>query len=177
MQKPKKVLTSKVVHKNKFYQIRKDDYLKANDKKSNYFTVVVDPFVIICPVVSKKQGIHLIRTWRYPLNRYTWELPAGRVDKNETPLMAAKRELYEEAGLKAKKWKSLGWFYISPGNSNQKGYVYLADRVEKDKHAKIDEEVVGQKVVTLGMFKKMIKTRKVVGAPTLIGAQRLFEVM
>lgn len=176
MQKPKKVLTSKVVHKNPFYQIRKDEYLKKSNKKSTYYTVTVDPFVIIC-AVDRRKGIYLVKNWRYPLKRYAWELPAGKVDRNETPLMAAKRELKEETGISAKKWKSLGWFHISPGNSNQKGYIYLAESLDIDKKAVIDDEIVEVKRYSIRKFTEMLKKRTLLGAPTLVASQRLFEYL
>ena len=53
-----------------------------------------------------------------------WELPAGRVDEGETPLQAAKRELVEEAGLRAKKWAKLAEFYPSPGFLAEKMTIY-----------------------------------------------------
>jgi ADP-ribose pyrophosphatase len=173
MQKPKKKITSKVVHKNPFYQIRKDTYVRNNNKKGEYYVVSVNPFVIICALSKDRKKVQMIKNWRYPLNRFNWELPAGIVDKNETPLMAAKRELFEETGLKAKKWKSLGWFFISPGNSNQKGYIYLAESIEKEKGAIIDQEIAGEKRVSLTKLKKMIEQKKVLGAPTLIALQKL----
>ena len=75
-------------------------------------------------MARKAQGqVLLIRQFRLPLRRDTWELPAGVVDKGETPLRAAKRELREETGYRARSWKKLFAFFPSPGflrrNSNR----------------------------------------------------------
>lgn len=177
MHRPKKVLTSKVVHKNPFYQVRKDLYVNKQDKKKTYYTITSVPFVVMIAYDRKKKQVFLVKNWRYPIKKYDWELPAGQVDKNETPLMAAKRELLEETGVKAKKWKSLGSFYILPGTTNRRGYIYVAERLEVIKGAKIDEEISEVKAVSLTMFKKMIKQRKLVDGPSLIGAQRFFEYL
>ena len=173
MHRPKKILTSKVVHKNPFYQVRKDVLLRKSGRKAVYYTVVIDPFVVICALTPNRKGIYLVKSWRYPLAKYHWELPAGRLDKNETPLMAAKRELKEEAGITAKKWKSLGYFHLAPGISNQKGYIYVAEKIEKIKNARIDREIVEIKPVSLRVFKKMLKERKLLGAPTITASSRL----
>jgi ADP-ribose pyrophosphatase len=174
MQKPKKILSSKIAHKNPFYQVRRDEFIRKKGTKGKYYTVVVNPFVVICPLGPNQKSVYLVKTWRYPLNRMMWELPAGRVDKNETPLMAAKRELLEETGYKAKKWRSLGWFYLAPGISNQRGYIFTAERLEKI-HNELDTEIVEVKKFTMAMFKKMLKQRKIVGAPDIVASQRLFS--
>src|SRR5712691_13475274 len=57
--------------------------------------------------VDQKGRVLLVRQYRLPARRYLWELPAGRVDEGETPLQAAKRELGEETGYRAKQWKKL----------------------------------------------------------------------
>ena len=57
--------------------------------------------------VDEKKRILLVRQYRLPAERYLWELPAGRLDPGETPLKAAKRELAEETGYKARKWTKL----------------------------------------------------------------------
>jgi ADP-ribose pyrophosphatase len=58
------------------------------------------------------------------------ELPAGKLELNEDPDEACKRELEEETGYKAKKWKSLGYINTSPGFCTEKLYLYLASDLE-----------------------------------------------
>ena len=63
--------------------------------------------------VDDKSRILLVRQYRLPARASLWELPAGRVDKGESVLQAAKRELREETGFKAKKWTKLTSFFVS----------------------------------------------------------------
>ena len=77
--------------------------------------------------VDEKGRVLLVKQYRLPAKAFLWELPAGRVDKGETVLQAAKRELTEETGLKAKKWTKLTSFYVSPGFLAEKMTVFLAE--------------------------------------------------
>jgi ADP-ribose pyrophosphatase len=65
--------------------------------------------------VDDKNRVMLVRHYRMPANQFLWELPAGKTDEGETVAQAAKRELIEETGLRAKKWKKLVSFFPSPG--------------------------------------------------------------
>ena len=64
--------------------------------------------------VDEKNRILLVRQYRLPAGRFLWELPAGKIDDGENALQAAKRELGEETGIKAKKWKKLTTFFPAP---------------------------------------------------------------
>src|SRR5271154_4836495 len=61
---------------------------------------------VIMPVDGRGR-ILLVKQYRLPARQYLWELPAGRVDEGETPLKAARRELIEETGFRAKTWKKI----------------------------------------------------------------------
>ena len=68
----------------------------------------------------------LERQYRYAADDYLWELPAGRVDAGEKALAGAKRELLEETGYRASRWKQALFFYPSPGFLDETMTVYLA---------------------------------------------------
>ena len=68
----------------------------------------------------------LIRQFRLPSRGFLWEAVAGRLDAGESPLDAARRELAEEAGLGARQWASLGFFYPSPGYVDERMWLFLA---------------------------------------------------
>src|SRR5256712_5054197 len=70
--------------------------------------------------------------WNYRQAMQGWELklPAGHIEKGESPEACARRELEEETGYSAGSWKRLGWFHPSPGISSQRAYAYLARKLK-----------------------------------------------
>jgi ADP-ribose pyrophosphatase len=89
-------------------------------------SVVHHPGSAMVLVVDDKKRILLVNQFRVPPKRKLWELPAGKMDEGETPLAAAKRELAEETGYKAKSWKKLSSYWPSPGFLGEKFNIYLA---------------------------------------------------
>jgi ADP-ribose pyrophosphatase len=86
--------------------------------------------------------ILLERQYRHAAHSMMWELPAGRVDEGETPLTAAKRELIEETGYRARRWKRILHFYVSPGFLDETMTIYLAERLEAgDAEPEADERI------------------------------------
>lgn len=175
MHRPKKTLTSKVLVKNRWFSVRQDKILRADNKQAPYYSIVSDPFVIICALTPDRKQVTMVKNWRYPIRRYLWEFPMGWREANETPLMAAKRELLEETGLEAKRWKSLGWFYLAPGISTQRGYLFIAERLLPSRAAKASTEVVAVKQVPLAKLQAALKTQSLLDAPTRVAVQALIN--
>jgi len=99
--------------------------------------------------IDDEQRVLVIRQYRHPVRHRLWELPAGLLDvSGESPLLAAQRELYEEAHAKADDWRVLVDVFNSPGGSDEGLRVYLArgiaqadgDRYEAE-HEELDLEV------------------------------------
>lgn len=82
----------------------------------------------------------LVSQYRMPIDEKLWELPAGRIDPGETPLAAAKRELAEETGIHARKWKKLVVLYPSPGFLAEKMHIYLATDLRFGRQSLQEEE-------------------------------------
>ena len=79
--------------------------------------------------------------YRHAAKQYLWELPAGKLEPGEDPLVGAQRELEEETGYRAKKWKPLVEYYGSPGFLGESMKVFLAEGlVAGDAHPEDDEE-------------------------------------
>ena len=119
-----------------------------------------------------KRRVLLVRQFRLPARRYLWELPAGRVDEGETPLQAAKRELVEEAGLRAKKWAKLAEFFPSPGFLAEKMTIYTARELTQGDSEPMDDERIETKWYTAAEIDKMIQSGKIIDAKTMIGFLR-----
>ena len=76
--------------------------------------------------LTDEDEIYLVRQYRYALGQELWELPAGKLEKEEDPFEAAKRELAEECGLVAEHYTDLGEFYPTVGYCSEIIYTWLA---------------------------------------------------
>lgn len=127
----------------------------------------------ILPLISKDRII-LIRQYRYPLKKEIWEIPAGKLNKNEKPEIGAKRELKEETGFEAKKLEKIAQFYLSPGYSTEYMCLFRATELKRGKQNLDEGEIIEKiKAFSLKEALKMIKKGKIQDAKTIIAI--LFE--
>lgn len=123
---------------------------------------------VVMPVDDRKRVL-LVRQYRLPARQYLWELPAGKVDEGETPLQAARRELAEETGYRAKKFQKLGAFYPSPGFLAEKMTIYLATDLTEGKQTPMEDERITTKWFKAKEIDELIESGKVIDAKTQIG--------
>ena len=109
----------------------------------------------------------LERQYRYAADDYLWELPAGHIDPGEEPALAAKRELLEETGLTARRWKHALHFYVSPGILDETMDVYLATHLTRGKAQPEDDERIQTRFFTLPAALKMAHSGSIRDAKTL----------
>ncbi|MCP4040449.1 MAG: NUDIX hydrolase [Gammaproteobacteria bacterium] len=86
--------------------------------------------------------ICLIRQFRPTLAKWIWELPAGKIDAGEPPLSTVRRELEEEAGLRAAQWTPLGTTISCPGFSDEIIHLFLARELEEVPHNPEEDEYI-----------------------------------
>jgi len=98
-----------------------------------------------------------------------WELPAGRIDDGETALTAAKRELLEETGYRARHWKRILHFYASPGFLDETMTIYLARGLQAGKAQPEADERIAIKFFTLSEAKRMALNGRIRDAKTISG--------
>jgi ADP-ribose pyrophosphatase len=119
--------------------------------------------------VDKRRRILLVRQYRLPARADLWELPAGRLDPGEKPLEAAKRELREETGYRARRWKKLISFYPSPGFVSEKMTIFLATELTAGEATPMDDERIQTRWFSAGQVEKMILSNKIQDSKTMIG--------
>ena len=104
--------------------------------------IVRHPGAVAVVAVDNDQGVTLVRQLREPARKRLLELPAGTCEPGEEPLVTAKRELVEEAGLGGGEWRLAASFFTTPGFCDELVCVYIAERVEQRERApQADEEI------------------------------------
>src|SRR5262249_45346214 len=111
--------------------------------------------------------ILLERQYRYAAGAYMWELPAGSIDEGENKLVAAKRELLEETGYTAEKWRHILRFFSSPGFLAETMDVYLAERLKKGRAQPEDDERITTRLVPLKQAVHMVLSGRIIDAKTM----------
>ena len=162
-----KKLSSKKIFKGNLLDVRKDKVLLPNNKHS-YREWVNHPGAACCiPILDNE--IIMVEQYRYAVKEVSIELPAGKIDKGESPETCALRELQEETGYKSRNLTFLTTIYPAIGFSDEKMWIYLAqDLVKKKSKPDIDEFV---KVIKLNhkTALKMVENGDISDSKTIIG--------
>lgn len=125
---PWQTQSSSVVYDDGRLRLRRDSVIQPDGQPGSYTYLEVPwPIVAVVPVSDDGQ-VHLVRQWRYPWRRNSWEVPAGHAEPGEEPLPAAQRELAEEVGLEAERWEPLGSGFSSASMSAHY-HLFLARRL------------------------------------------------
>ncbi|WP_082631323.1 NUDIX hydrolase [Gracilibacillus massiliensis] len=120
------------------FKITIDEVLLANKETQNFSYIEFTEGVCIL-AITEEQKIITLKQYRHPLQSTEIEFPAGMIDENEEPIVAAERELLEETGYHTEHWQSLDYFYPSPGSTTEKIHLFLAENVKKVSHQQLDE--------------------------------------
>jgi ADP-ribose pyrophosphatase len=111
----------------------------------------------------------LEKQYRHAADRFLWELPAGRVDEGENELAAAKRELLEETGYSARRWRRILRFWASPGFLAETMSVYLARELRPGAAQPEDDEVIEIKLFPLKKAVAMVLKGTIQDGKTIAG--------
>ena len=134
--------------------------------------VVQHPGGAAVVVLDGTGRVCLLRQYRHVAAQWLWELPAGKIDQGETPLLTAQRELSEEAGVVAQTWQELGKIYTSPGVFKEVIHLYLAQNVQPASIMHEEEECIEIQWVDLHKALDWAKNGQIVDAKTLVGLFR-----
>ena len=148
----------------------KVDHIIYNSGNTGVREVILHNGGAVVVPVKDDGKIILVKQYRYPFDEFLFELPAGKLEKNEDPLVCATRELTEETGYSTELITSLGKIYTSPGFCNEILYIYLAENLKAGKHNR-EEGEQGMEVYefTLEEVNEMITSGKIVDAKTISG--------
>jgi ADP-ribose pyrophosphatase len=164
-----KKISSQVLFRNEYFELF-DDLVKLPDGKKYHYYVnnprgraaLVIPF-------DGRGNILVAREFRYPVKKIIYNSIGGSVDRGESPLQAAKRELSEETGYRAARWEFIGNVYANPSRSGTMFYLYAAFRLTEGKR-KIDAAEMTENVwLPVRRFEGMIVNGEII-EPYLLAA-------
>jgi len=164
-----KITSSREVYKCSLFRVTEDD---AKDPKTGFEmkrSVVRHLGSAVMMAVDERKRILLVRQYRLPADQYLWELPAGKLDAGEKPLQAAKRELAEETGYKARTWKKLVSFFPSPGYVEEKMTIFLATDLTQGEATPMEDERIETRWFTARELGDLIRSGKIEDGKTIIG--------
>ena len=163
-----KLISSVLKYKNKLFSVTQDHVVDPSGFEIHR-AIVRHPGSAVMMAVDTRKRILLVRQYRVPARAYLWELPAGKLDAGETPLQAARRELIEETGYRAKHWKKLVTFYPSPGFVAEKMTIFLATGLTAGEATPMGDERIETRWFTANEIERAIRSGKIVDGKTMLG--------
>jgi ADP-ribose pyrophosphatase len=164
-----KITSSREVYRCKIFHVTEDH---AVDPKTGFEiqrSVVRHGGSAVMMAVDDRKRILLVRQYRLPAAKDLWELPAGTLDPGEKPLQTARRELIEETGYRARTWRRLASFFVSPGCVSERMTIYLATGLAAGKAAPMEDERIKVRWFSAPEVARMIRTGAIEDAKTIIG--------
>lgn len=164
-----KILSSKQVYDCGLFRVTEDIAVEPKTGFEIKRSIVRHIGSAVVMAVDAKKRVLMVRQYRLPAERYLWELPAGRLDPGETPLKAAKRELAEETGVKAREWTNIAAFWVSPGYVQERMTIFLARGLTEGVATPMEDERIETGWFTRKQIGEMIKQGQIQDAKTMIG--------
>jgi 8-oxo-dGTP pyrophosphatase MutT (NUDIX family) len=123
---PWKTLRSRIAYANPWLRIREDQVLRPDGKPGIYGVVEIRPSIGVLSF-NPRGELALAGQWRYPLDRYSWEIVRGGSGEGETDMLeVARRELREEIGYDASEWSPLGSVDVCNGVTSDVQHLFVA---------------------------------------------------
>jgi len=166
-----RVLSSRVVYRGPAFRVTADQVLEPSGVRTRRDIVHHSGSVVILAVEDSdsEPQILLERQYRHAAQQMLWELPAGRIDDGENGLAAAKRELLEETGYSASRWKCILRFYASPGFLAETMDIYSAYGLRRGRAQPEADEVIRVRMLPLSTAVGMVMKGVIRDAKTIAG--------
>jgi ADP-ribose pyrophosphatase len=163
-----KTVSRKSVYKGSIIDVYQLEVILPNGKKAKRDVVNHSGASVIIPL-NKDNEIYVVRQYRKPVDRMLIEIPAGKLDSGEDPLVCAKRELKEETGLDAKSIKYILSIHSTPGFSNEILHIFAATNLSIGKACTDEDEFLTTEKIHINKLIEMIFCGEITDAKTIIG--------
>jgi ADP-ribose pyrophosphatase len=163
------VLSSKTIFRGPIFSLVSEEVVEPQNIRVRR-NIIRHPGAIVVLAVDDSKGspwVLLERQFRYAAKAFLWELPAGRIEPGENKLAAAKRELLEETGFTASKWRKALRFYPSPGFLDETMNVFLAQGLKPGKAQPEEDERIAVRFFPLQQAVKMAMSGKIIDGKSI----------
>jgi ADP-ribose pyrophosphatase len=162
------VLNSEVLYQGKVFRLQRDTVIEPGGVQVERDVIVHPGSVVVLPIF-KDGRVLLIRQYRHSVGEFLWELVAGRKEPNESPVAAARRELIEETGYRAKRLRKLMRVVPTPGFVNEWMWIFAAEGLaDGEAHPEEDEQIT-PKIFTVTQAERMIQRGTLRDAKSICG--------
>ncbi|MDP9037994.1 MAG: NUDIX hydrolase [Acidobacteriota bacterium] len=167
------LLRSEVAYQGKVISVYKDTIVEPGGRENTREVVRHSGSVVVLAADETTDPddpvIILIRQYRHAAGQFLIELPAGRIDAGEAPLQAAKREMIEETGFRARRWALLVKYFASPGFLGEWMQIYVARDLRPGEATPEEDEQIEMLPTPLSQAMKMVAEGRIHDGKTLIG--------
>ena len=165
MNKKEKQLNSEKIYEGRILTLRKDEVLCPNGEKS--IREVIDHHGGVAILIKIGDKFIVERQFRYAFGQEIYELPAGKLEKDEDPLEGAKRECLEETGYRPLEMIHLGDMYPTCGYSTEVDYIYYCPKSVKEERHLDSDEVIDLLYLSLEEIEELVRQNKINDAKLL----------
>lgn len=171
-----KLIARQYVYRGRIVKLRLDRVQLPN-RKTGVREVVEHHGAVAIVALDEKNRVLMVRQYRAGARQTLLEIPAGTLEGKEMPLACAKRELQEETGMRARRWKNLGHFFSSPGFCTEKMYLFFARQLSHGQAKPEDDEFLNVEWLALSRALRMIDRGEIVDAKTIVGLLRVARLL
>jgi 8-oxo-dGTP pyrophosphatase MutT (NUDIX family) len=164
-----KTLKSELKFETPWIKVTKHDVLNPAGKPGIYGVVSFKNLAIGIIPLDKDLNTWLVGQWRYPLNKYSWEIIEGGGPHGVEPVESAKRELKEEAGLISKKYTELCRIHTSNSVTDEYGIIYIAQELEETEAEPEESEDLQVKKVPFETAFQMVMNGEITDSLSMAG--------
>ena len=163
-----KVLHSEILYQGKVFRLQRDTVIEPGGVQVARDIVVHPGSVVVLPIFQDGRVL-LIRQYRHAVGDFLWELVAGRKEPDETPAVAARRELLEETGYTAKRLRKLLRVIPTPGFVNEWMWIFAAENLIEGAAQPEEDEKITPRKFTMKQVDSMIKRGTLRDAKSIAG--------
>ena len=163
-----RLISSKVLYDGRVVRLRLDQVIEPGGVRAAREVVAHPGSVVVMPCLADGRVV-LVRQFRYAVGQSLWELVAGSLKPGERPLAAARRELVEETGYRARKFNLLLKFFPSPGFLSEEMHLVEALELTLAKAEPEEDERIEVGRFTRTELREMMASGKIRDGKTLIG--------